>query len=86
MVRSSHLQSIEVSGDKLEVTTLSSETFASRKPEGTSIVELLAEVGVDHIASGLEITAKGSAARGERLHLSRPDYGNADPHGYSDER
>ena len=63
MARRGDLQSIEVSDDKLEVTTLRGETFASRKPEGTSIVELLDREGVDHIASGLPITVKGSAAR-----------------------
>ena len=63
MARSGHLQSIEVSGDKLEVTTLNGVTFASRKVEGTSIGELLDRAGVDHIASGLQITVKGSAAR-----------------------
>ncbi len=63
MARSGDLLSIEVSGDKLEVTTLRGETFASRKVEGISIEELLDREGVDHIASGLQITVKGSAAR-----------------------
>ena len=63
MARGGHLQSIEVSGDKLEVTTLDGETFASRKVEGMSIVELLEQAGVDHITSGLQITVKGSAGR-----------------------
>ena len=63
MARTGHLQSIEVSGDKLEVTTLEGVTFASRKPEGTSIGALLDREGVDHIASGLQITVKGFAAR-----------------------
>ena len=63
MARGGDLQSIEVSGDKLEVTTLRGETFVSRKEEGRSIVELLDREGVDHIASGFQITVKGSAAR-----------------------
>ena len=63
MARAGELQSIEVSGYKLEITTLSGETFASRKVEGISIVELLDQEGVDHIASGLQITVKGSSAR-----------------------
>ena len=63
MARGGVLQSIEVSGDKLEITTLDGETFASRKPEGISIVGLLDREGVDHIASGLQITVKGFAAR-----------------------
>ena len=63
LARSGDLQSIEVSGDKLEVTTLRGETFASRKVEGISIVELLDQEGVDHIGSGLRITVKGSAAQ-----------------------
>ena len=63
MARSGDLQSIEVSGDKLEVRTLRGETFASRKEEGRSMVELLYREGVDQMASGLQITVKGSAAR-----------------------
>ncbi len=63
MARGGELQSIEVSGDKLEVTTLRGETFASRKPEGISIVELLDRAGVDHIGSGLQITVNGFATR-----------------------
>ena len=63
MARGGDLRSIEVSGDKLEVTTHSGETFASRKVEGISIVELLDREGVDHIGSGLQITVKGPAAR-----------------------
>ena len=63
LARSGDLQSIEVSGDKLEVTTLRGETFASRKVEGISIVELLDQEGADHIGSGLRITVKGSAVR-----------------------
>ncbi len=62
MARGGDLQSIEVSGDRLEVTTLRGETFASRKPEGPGIVELLDREGVDHIGSGLQITVKGSTA------------------------
>ena len=61
MARAGHLQSIVVSGDKLEVNTLDGETFVSQKVEGTSIEELLDREGVDRIASGLRITAKGSA-------------------------
>ena len=63
LARTGDLQSIEVSGDKLEVTTPRGETFASRKGEGTSIVELLDRAGVDHIANGLQIILKGSTAR-----------------------
>ena len=63
MARTGHLQSIEVTGDDIEVTTLDGLTVASRKPEGTSIVTLLDREGVDHIASGLQITVKGIAAQ-----------------------
>ena len=62
MARTGQLQSIEVSGDKLEVTTLDGVTFASRKPGDTSIGALLDREGVGHIASGLQITVKGFAA------------------------
>ena len=65
MARGGDLQSIEVSGDKLEVTTLRGETFASRKEAGISIVELLDRAGVDHIGSGLEITVTGSTSAGQ---------------------
>ncbi len=63
MARTGQLQSIEVSGDKLEVTTLKGMTFASRKPEGTSIIALLDLEGVEHIFSGLQITVNGPAAQ-----------------------
>ncbi len=65
MARGGHLQSIEVSGDKLEVTTLDGETFAARKVESMSIVELLEQAGVNHITSGLQITVKGSTSAGQ---------------------
>ena len=63
MARIGDLQSIAVSGDKLEVNTLDGETFVSREVAGTSIKELSDREGVDHLASGLQIVATGSGAQ-----------------------
>ena len=64
MARRGVLESIEVSGDKLEITTLRAEKFTSRKEEGASVVELLQRAQVDPIASGVQISVKGSSGLG----------------------
>ena len=64
MARRGDLESIEVSGDKLEITTLRGETLASRKEEGASVVELLEQAGIDLAASKLDVTIKGSSGLG----------------------
>ena len=55
-----HLESIEISGDKLAVTTVGGESFTSRKEEGASVVESLERAGIDPLSSNVEITVKGS--------------------------
>ena len=52
------VQSIEVKGDSLTVTTFSGETFESRKESGSSVVEMLREAQVD--LSRVNVSVKGS--------------------------
>ena len=49
---------IQVRGDKLDVTTTSGATFRSRKETGVSVLELLAERGIDTGAQEIQITVK----------------------------
>ena len=55
------LQSIEVKGDRLNVTAANEDTFISRKEAGASVVETLERAGIDPVASKVEITVKGSS-------------------------
>ena len=55
MAQTGQLESIEVTGDKLDVTTLSGEQFESRKETSVSIVELLEQRGVDSTSSSVLI-------------------------------
>ncbi len=64
MAARGELASIEVSGDKLTITTTSQESFSSRKEEGSSIVEVLERAGIDPKTSNLEIRVKGSGGLG----------------------
>ncbi len=52
------VQSIEVKGDSLTLTTFSGETFESRKESGSSIVEMLRDAQVD--LSRVSVSVKGS--------------------------
>ena len=52
------VQSIEVKGDSLTVTTFSGETYESRKESGSSVVEMLRKSEVD--PGRVEIVVKGS--------------------------
>ncbi len=58
MASRGQVASIEVKGDSLSVTTLSGETFQSRKESGSSIVEILREAQVD--PSRVDVVVKGS--------------------------
>ncbi len=60
MASSGKLRSIEVNGDKLTILTRTDETFTSRKEEGASVVDTLAAAGIDPLASGVDVTVKGS--------------------------
>ena len=59
MAAGGQLDTIEISGDKLNVITRAGETFTSRKEDGASVVEMLANANVDPLASGVRITVKG---------------------------
>jgi cell division protease FtsH len=61
MAASGQLQSIEVQGDKLDVTTTNGEVFTSRKEEGASIVEVLEGAGIDTLTSRIDVTVRGSS-------------------------
>ena len=52
------VQSIEVKGDSLTVTTFSGESFESRKEAGSSIVQMLNDAQVD--LSRVNVTVRGS--------------------------
>ncbi len=58
MASRGQVESIEVKGDSLSVTTLSGETFESRKESGSSVVEILREAQVD--PSRVNVTVRGS--------------------------
>ena len=59
LAKSDQLQKIEINGDDLTVTTRAGVVFKSRKEEGSSLVETLAQAEVDTAAIGLEIAIKG---------------------------
>ena len=61
MAARGQIESIEVKGDNLDVTTTSRESLTSRKEEGASVVEILERSGVDPVASNIEITVRGSS-------------------------
>ncbi len=52
------VESIEVKGDALTVTTFSGETYESRKESGSSVVKMLRDAQVD--LSRVNVTVKGS--------------------------
>ena len=58
MASRGQVESIEVKGDSLTVTTFSGEIFESRKESGSSIVEILREAEVD--PSRVDVVVKGS--------------------------
>jgi cell division protease FtsH len=62
--RDGTLDRIEVSGDKLTVTTKLGDTYTSRLEEGVSLVELLEQTGVSTVASGVDIIVKGRGGFG----------------------
>ena len=64
LVARGSVETIEISGDKLTMVTRSGETLTSRKEEGSSIVEVLANAGVDPLASGVQVLVKGSSGLG----------------------
>ncbi len=61
MVAGSSVESIEVNGDELTITSTSGETFTSRKEEGASVVEMLQNAGIDPLANRANIAVQGSS-------------------------
>ena len=55
---------IEVNRDKLTVYSTGGEIFISRKEEGSSMVEILEEAGIDPLASDVQIQVQGSGGLG----------------------
>ncbi len=54
------IDSIEVTGDALTVTTVTGEVLSSRKEQGSSIVEMLERAGMDPITTKVRIDITGS--------------------------
>ena len=64
MAVSQDLETIEVRGDRLTVTTVGGETLTSRKEEGASMVEILERADVDPAAGRLQVVVKGAGGLG----------------------
>jgi cell division protease FtsH len=64
LAKSEQLQTIEISGDDLTITTIAGAIFKSRKEEGSSLVETLERADIDTAATGLEIVIKGGGGFG----------------------
>ena len=58
------VERIEVRGDKLTLITNTGESLTSRKEEGSSIVKILENAGVNPLASNVNIEVKGSSGLG----------------------
>lgn len=56
LAASGQIQSIEVSGDELAITTVTGGLLSSRKEPGTSVLEILESQGVNAGASGIDVT------------------------------
>ncbi len=63
------IDTIEVNGNNLTVITTGSETFTSRKEEGSSVVSILERAGVDPLASNFQVVVKGSSGLGSLFGL-----------------
>ncbi|MQG76562.1 MAG: ATP-dependent metallopeptidase FtsH/Yme1/Tma family protein [SAR202 cluster bacterium] len=64
LAKTEQLQTIEIKGDDLTITTRTGTTFTSRKEEGSSLVETLERANIDTAATGLEIVIKGGGGFG----------------------
>ena len=58
MAEEGRLAKIQVRGDKLDITTIDGEDFRSRKEDTVSVLELLAERGVQTGLGGIQIEVK----------------------------
>ena len=61
MAASGQVKSIDVRGDKLDVTTTAGESFTSRKESGASVVEVLESSGINVLTSRIDIAVRGSS-------------------------
>ena len=59
MANRGQIQSIEVKGDSLTITTFSGETYQSRKEAGSSVVEMLRESQVDLNRVNISVSGSG---------------------------
>ena len=59
MAEAGELAKIQLQGDDLEVTTISGETFKSRKESSVSVLELLNQQGVKPGAVSIEVKPEG---------------------------
>ena len=64
MAKSGEIDTIEVSGDQLTVTTIRGESMTSMKEERSSIYDILQGAGVDPAASNIAIYVRGSSGLG----------------------
>ncbi len=67
--RAGTLDKIEVSGDKLTVTTKLGETYTSHKEDGSSMVEILTAGGANTGPSGVDVEVKGRSGFGSLFGL-----------------
>jgi len=64
LAKAEQLQTIEIKGDDLTITTTTGAIFKSRKEEGSSLVETLERANIDTAATGLKIVIKGGGGLG----------------------
>jgi cell division protease FtsH len=72
MTNRGEIQKIEVSGEKLTITTSSGETLSSRKEEGASIVETLQRSDFDPTKSPVQINVQGTSGLGNLFGILIP--------------
>lgn len=63
----SQIESIQVSGERLKITTTAGETFVSRLEEDATLTNTLTDLGVDLTKSNFDIISKGSSGLGNLL-------------------
>ncbi len=61
------IETIEVRGENLTITTTGNETFTSRKESGSSVVEILDKAGVDLLSTNIQVVVKGTSGLGNLL-------------------
>jgi cell division protease FtsH len=64
MSQEGRVDSIELNGDSIAVTTRDNQNFKSRKESDTSFMQLLNDAGVNTGVGGVEINVKGSGGMG----------------------